>query len=138
MLGFASPICILIAAGAVRLGGTKPIKNPVRNYELVVIFGVDRVPELETSHIDFVTERVSASGAEIDSVNSWGRRKFAYPIQKQREGHYLLVRFSMDPEKVEDLERSLRLVEDVTRFLVVIEDPDVAAFEAKKLVEAER
>jgi ribosomal protein S6 len=44
----------------------------------------------------------------------------------------------MDPAKVEDLERSLRLVEDITRFLVVIEDPDVAAFEAKKLVEAER
>ena len=110
----------------------------MRNYELVVIFGVDRVPELETSHIDIVTERLSTSGAEIDSVNSWGRRKFAYPIKKQREGHYLLVRFSMDPQKVDHLERSLRLIEDVTRFLVIVEDPDVSAFEAKKLVEAAR
>ena len=110
----------------------------MRNYELVVIFGVDRVPELEASHIDIVTECLSASGAEIDSVNSWGRRKFSYPINKQREGHYLLVRFSMDPAKVAGLERSLRLVEDVTRFLVVVEDPEVAAFAAKKLVESDR
>lgn len=111
---------------------------PVQNYELVVIYGVDQVPELEASHIDTVAERLSSHGADIDSVNSWGRRKFAYPIQKQREGHYTLFRFSIDPQAIAELERSLQILEHVTRFMIVAEDPEVAAYEAKKLSEADR
>ena len=110
----------------------------MQNYELVVIYGVEQVPKLEASHVDTVAESLSSHGADIDSVNSWGRRKFAYPIQKQREGHYALFRFSIDPEGIADLERSLQILEHVTRFMIVAEDPEVAAYENKKLAETER
>ncbi len=110
----------------------------VRSYELVVIFGVGQVPELTAAHIDAVTERISVQGGEVDTANAWGRRKFAYPIENQNEGHYVLLKFTIDPANVAELERSLRLLEDVTRFLIVAEDPDVAAYEAKQLAEAHR
>jgi ribosomal protein S6 len=44
----------------------------------------------------------------------------------------------MDPQAIAELERSLQLLEHVTRFMIVSEDPEVAAYEAKKLSEAER
>ena len=117
-----------------------PTENspPVRTYELVVIYGVEQVPELTAAHIDAVTERISAHGGEVDTANTWGRRKFAYPIKKQREGHYVLLKFTIDPANIGELEGSLRLVEDVTRFLIVAEDPEVAAYEAKQLAELHR
>ena len=110
----------------------------MRTYELVVIYGVEQVPDLTAAHIDAVTERISAHGGEVDTANTWGRRKFAYPIKKQREGHYVLLKFTIDPANIGELEGSLRLVEDVTRFLIVAEDPDVAAYEAKQLAELHR
>ena len=94
----------------------------MRDYELVVIFGSEQVPDLNSAHIDAVTSRISAHGGEVNSVNSWGKRKFAHMIRNQREGHYVLVRFAMDPARVGLLEESLRLTEDVTRFLVVRQD----------------
>ena len=100
--------------------------------------GSTRSPNSLPAHIDAVTERISAHGGEVDTANTWGRRKFAYPIKKQREGHYVLLKFTIDPANIGELESSLRLVEDVTRFLIVAEDPEVAAYEAKQLAEIHR
>ncbi|MBM4438549.1 MAG: 30S ribosomal protein S6 [Actinobacteria bacterium] len=99
----------------------------MRDYEIIVIFGVERVPELTSTHIDAVTDRISQHNGEVNSVHSWGRRKFAYAIKRQREGHYVLVEFSMDPADVGALENSLRISEDIMRFLVVREDEDARA-----------
>ena len=110
----------------------------MRRYELVVIFGVDRVPELTSEHLESVTVRISAQGGEVDSVNSWGKRKFTYAIQGQREGHYVLLRFSMDPENIGELNDALRISEDVTRFLIAVEDEEIARSEAAALVQTDR
>ena len=91
----------------------------MRDYELVVMFGIERVPELSSAHIDAVADRISAHNGEVNSVHSWGKRKFAYPIRRQREGHYVLIEFSMDTADVAGLEQSLRINEDIMRFLVI-------------------
>jgi small subunit ribosomal protein S6 len=109
----------------------------VRDYELIVLFGIDRVPELASTHIDAVTDRISAHGGEVNSVNSWGRRKFAYPIKGQREGHYALVKFCMDPEHLAELHESLRITEDITRYLITREDEEIAAAEAAAISEGD-
>ncbi len=110
----------------------------MRDYELIVIFGVDRVPELSSEHIEVVTDRISAHGGEVNSSNSWGKRKFAYPIQGQREGHYVLIRFTMEPEIIGELTASLRISEDVTRFLISVEDEEIAEAEAAALAQTDR
>ena len=102
----------------------------MRDYELIVLFGIDRVPELASAHIDAVTDRISSHAGEVNSVNSWGRRKFAYPINGQREGHYVLLHFSMDPENVEELQQSLRITEDIMRFLISRDEGGVVEPEA--------
>ncbi len=110
----------------------------MRDYELVVIFGVDRVPALSSEHIEAVTDRISSHGGEVDSVNSWGKRKFSYSIRGQREGHYVLIRFTMEPETIGELTDSLRISEDVTRFLISVEDEEIAKAEAAALAQTDR
>ena len=90
-----------------------------RDYELVVIYGAERIPTLSSAHIDAVADHISGADGEVNSVNSWGKRKLAYSIEGEREGHYVLLEFSADPARITNLEQSLRINEDVMRFLVV-------------------
>jgi small subunit ribosomal protein S6 len=63
----------------------------------------------------FILER----GGEVRQVDRWGRRKLAYPINRHLEGEYVVAQFRLDPSRVQELEDSLRLSEDVIRHLVV-------------------
>lgn len=98
----------------------------VRDYVLVVIYGVERIPTLTSSHIDTVADHISGAGGEVNSVNSWGKRKLAYTIQDEREGHYVLLEFSADPSRIQNLEQSLRINEDVMRFLIARQELDMS------------
>lgn len=57
--------------------------------------------------------------AEIKNVDEWGIRELAYPIQKQRRGVYVLVEYKAEPAAVTELERQLRLSDQVLRFITV-------------------
>lgn len=91
----------------------------LRTYELMMIAKA----ELDEEGLAAVTERVqqviTANGGEIVQVETMGRRKLAYPIQRHREGHYVLIHAAMERETIRELERSLRLSEDVFRHLLV-------------------
>ncbi len=90
----------------------------MRDYELVFIVH----PDLETAAFDEVVEKVqgwiSEEGGEISKVDVWGKRKMAYPIRKKEEGQYVLLETKMLPTAIPVLERNLRLLEPVMRFLV--------------------
>ncbi len=91
----------------------------MRTYELMLI----AEPELDEEALAALTERIQQvitnNGGAIVSVEQMGRRKLAYPIQRRREGHYVLVHANLERETISELERSLRLSEDVFRHLLV-------------------
>ena len=91
----------------------------MRDYEIASILSV----ELDESGLAALTERIAswitAAGGEVASVDNWGRRKLAYPIKKQREGHYVFWSASLPPAAPAEIERQMRLNEDVLRFMVV-------------------
>ncbi len=90
----------------------------MREYELIFIVH----PDLETAAFDEVVEKVQGwiteEGGEISKVDVWGKRKMAYPIRKKEEGQYVLLETKMPPTSILNLERNLRLLEPVMRFLV--------------------
>jgi small subunit ribosomal protein S6 len=90
----------------------------MRDYELIFIVH----PDLETAAFDEVVEKVQGwiteDGGEISKVDVWGKRKMAYPIRKKEEGQYVLLETKMLPTSIPNLERNLRLLEPVMRFLV--------------------
>ncbi len=97
-------------------------EQELREYELVYIIQ----PELDESGILSLNERVAQlvgeHGGEMLSTEMWGRRTLAYPIRKNFEGHYVLQRFNMLPDGTVEVERYLRLNEDVLRYLIFRKD----------------
>lgn len=57
--------------------------------------------------------------AEIKNVDEWGMRELAYPIRKQHRGIYILIEYKAEPQAVWELERQLKLNDQVLRFLSV-------------------
>ncbi len=78
-----------------------------------------------------------ADNAEIVAQDDWGKRKFAYPINYQNEGHYVLVYFKSAPEFVAELNRVLGITEDALRYMVLSVDEKKQTINvAPKAVEA--
>ena len=94
----------------------------MRSYELMFIVH----PELDESDFNGVVDKVKGwitdSGGQVDNLDLWGKRKLAYPIQKQEEGQYVLMNTQLDPEFCSDLEHNLGLQEPVMRFLLTAEE----------------
>jgi small subunit ribosomal protein S6 len=93
-----------------------------RDYELTFVVR----PQTEDDGLKNVIERVrgwiSADQGEVVKVDQWGRRRLAYPINKQREGVYVFMQVQLEPASLIALERNLGLSEDVLRYLVVRPD----------------
>lgn len=91
----------------------------MREYELIFIVH----PELDEAAFNDVVNRVtgwiSEDGGEISKTELWGKRLLAYPIRKQKEGQYVLLHTKMAPQAGAKLERNMRILEPVMRFLLV-------------------
>ncbi len=94
----------------------------MRSYEVMFIAH----PELDDVSLNALVDKakgwVTATGGAIDQVDVWGRRRLAYPIRKQNEGQYVLMQTHMSGNATREVERSLRLNEQVLRFQVIRTD----------------
>lgn len=98
-------------------------RRALKNYETVYIFDSALDEEaingkLERYH-GLLTQR---TGAEVSALDHWGRRPLAYAIQDRDNGYYVVAHFSTDPDALPEYERTMRLDEDLLRYLVVIND----------------
>jgi small subunit ribosomal protein S6 len=91
-------------------------------YECVIIARSD----VTTQQVDALGEQVTAlmagQGGAVRKVEYWGLRSLAYRIKKNRKGHYLLLNLDAPAPAIAEMERQLRLNEDVLRFLTVAVD----------------
>ncbi|HEX7970292.1 MAG TPA: 30S ribosomal protein S6 [Stellaceae bacterium] len=62
---------------------------------------------------------VTAQGGQVTKREYWGLRNLAYRIKKNRKGHYMLFNLDAPPAAVNELERNMRINEDVLRYLTV-------------------
>ena len=91
----------------------------MRRYELMLVFRPDAPDERLSAIIDRTTRQITAAGGQIVKVAPWGRRRLAYPIDRQREGSYHIVVFEAPAPAIAEMERSLLITEEVLRHLVV-------------------
>lgn len=94
----------------------------VRPYELTVILAPDI--EDHRAEAEEVAEVARGLGAEVEKIDIWGKKHFAYPIKKQQEGYYALIVMKMPPEQLRELDRLLSLRTQVLRHLVVSADEE--------------
>ena len=90
-----------------------------RTYEMMYVLR----PDLSEEHINAATQKyntiLSDHGATEIELQSWGRRRLAYEIDRFQDGIYILVHYLGDGSQVAPLERAMRLSEDVIRYLTL-------------------
>lgn len=107
-----------------RLIGTVPQVSedwilPVNEYEVTYILR----PNLEEADVDTrstaIGEIITTNGGEMLGIEKLGKKRLAYEINDLREGNYVVMRFRSSAEASKELERLLKLQEDVLRALVI-------------------
>ena len=91
----------------------------MNEYELMYVLHPRLTPEEIETSVERISALVTDRGGEILSVDQWGRRRLAYPIDRNLEGFYVLSTFSADPDVCGPVETQLNLSEDVLRHLLI-------------------
>jgi small subunit ribosomal protein S6 len=91
-------------------------------YEMGVIVRVDLPEDGFTVEMDKIKALIDRFGGTIDKIDEWGRRRLAYPIEKQTEGMYTFITYTAEPTAPKEIESRVRLIESVLRFLTVRKD----------------
>lgn len=90
----------------------------MRRYEIAVVLHPDLEMDQEGA-TNKIEAAITALGGKIDKKDNWGKRKLAYTIRKQDWGIYLFYQVSLDPSKVQSIENTLRITDEVIRSLIV-------------------
>ena len=94
-----------------------------RDYELGFILNPEVNEEQTRTILERIEQIVSNYGGQIMRVNQWGRRRLAYPIERNRDGFYVFIDMILTPETVSELDRTLKVSEEVIRHLIKRRDP---------------
>jgi len=94
-----------------------------RDYELGFILSPEVSEEQTRAILDRVEQVVANHGGQIVRVNQWGRRRLGYPIERHRDGFYVFIDMILTPENVIELDRTLKVSEEVLRHLIKRRDP---------------
>jgi len=113
--------CSIVDNRAVRPKGGG---ETMRAYELIAIIDAKLDEEATAAVIAKYEDLLKNDGAEIVKIDKWGKRKLAYEINKHREGFYVLYDFKAKPETVAELERLMKIADNIIRYLVVRQDEE--------------
>ena len=109
-----------------------------RDYELGLIINPDVGEEQARAIVERVSQSIINNGGQVVRVNAWGRRRMMYPIQHHRDGLYFFFDLIMPTVAVVEIERGLRVNEDVMRHLMKVRDPKVVAQQRQRALEDDR
>ena len=80
------------------------------------------IAEEETKALVEKFTNLIAKNGTVESVDEWGKRRLAYPINDENDGYYVLVNYSCEPEFPAELDRVLKITDGVLRSLIVAKD----------------
>jgi small subunit ribosomal protein S6 len=88
-------------------------------YECIFIARQDiptnQVETLSTTFADIIR----AQGGQVSKTEQWGLRTLAYRVNKNKKGHYVLFNLDASPAAIAEMERNMRINEDILRFMTV-------------------
>ena len=94
-----------------------------RDYELGFILNPEVSEEQTGAILERIEKIVKNYDGQVVKVNQWGRRRLAYPIEHHRDGYYVFIDMILTPETVLELDRTLKVSEEVMRHIVKRRDP---------------
>jgi len=91
------------------------------NYEVMFIINPTLEDEKKDATVENVQSIIAADG-EVEKVEVLGMRKLAYPIEKKEEGYYVVVEFKGNPTLPYELNRKLKISDNVMRHIIINKD----------------
>ena len=91
----------------------------MNKYELTVVVNAKIEDDVRVATVEKVKEYVARYGGTVTNVDEWGKKRLAYEIQKMREGFYYFIQFEADATAPAEIERHVRIMENVIRYLCV-------------------
>lgn len=95
---------------------------PMRDYELTLILKPDLTDETREKVLGEIKKLIEDASGKIVSQDLWGKKAFAYPIKKEREGVYAFFVLSLVAKEIASLEKKIKIKEGVLRHLLVKKD----------------
>ncbi|MBR6729284.1 MAG: 30S ribosomal protein S6 [Clostridia bacterium] len=92
--------------------------NNINKYETIFVVDASLEEEKITALVEKFKSLISDAG-EIESVDEWGKRRLAYPIDDKNEGYYVLIHFSAQPDFPQELERIYRITDGILRDIII-------------------
>ena len=89
-------------------------------YELALVLNGKLEEDARAQALEKVQNYITRFGGSVVNVDDWGKKKFAYDINKQKEGFYYFIKFESENNNCpNELEARVRIMESVVRYLVV-------------------
>ena len=96
----------------------------MNKYELAVVLTTKIEDEERAASIEKIKEVIARFGGVVTNVDEWGKKRLAYEIQHQREGFYYFIQFEADAACPAEVERHVRIMDNVLRYLIVRKDAE--------------
>ena len=93
----------------------------MKKYETVMVFSTAITEEETKALVEKFTNLIAKNGT-VESVDEWGKRRLAYPINDKNDGYYVLMTFTSAPSFPLELDRIFRITDGVVRSLIVCKD----------------
>ena len=91
-------------------------------YELALVVNAKIEDEAREAVVEKAKGYVARYGGTVTEVEEWGKKRLAYEVQKMREGFYYFIQFEADAQCPAEVERHVRIMDNVLRYLVVRKD----------------
>lgn len=92
-----------------------------QSYETVMIFSLTAGDEKVQGLVKKFQDLIAENGT-VDSVEDWGKRRLAYPINDEPEGYYVLVNFTSAPDFPSELDRIYKITDGVLRTMIIAKE----------------
>lgn len=90
----------------------------MRKYEVMFIIK-SQEEEATNAVITKFENLIKNNGGEVIKIDRWGKKRLAYEVKKNLEGFYCLIHFTAEPAVVAELDRVLKITEDVIKHMIV-------------------
>ena len=94
----------------------------MNKYEMAVVINGKLEEDAKNAVLDKVKALIERFEGTIKNVDEWGKKRYAYEIQKSKEGYYNFIKFEAEGTAPAEIEHRMRIMDGVVRYLIVTDD----------------
>jgi|GEM_PF-42027 len=94
----------------------------LNQYETIIVVSTKLGDDGNEALVQKFKDRIARHGT-VESVDSWGKRRLAYLINKEAEGYYTLINFTSTPDFTAELDRRYQITDGIIRSMIIKKDP---------------